>query len=192
MLRARHWPVPVPRIGQDFSWLKPALLEQLDNPYGEIPTSKFSKICLIRAETHWRLHFRWDGVRVVGITPTGRATVMALHMSRPLALVIRGGGSATARSAVAQGLYVFNAGQTARRALRFGLCQSVARSGQKSLAQPRVCMCLAPGMLCPEGAVGRSPGLKPVSTLGCVLKPLRGGPLGHLADAKHIPGFTLG
>ena len=37
----------------------------------------------------WRLHFRWDGVRVVGITPTGRATVMALHMNRPLALTIR-------------------------------------------------------------------------------------------------------
>jgi hypothetical protein len=37
----------------------------------------------------WRLHFRWDGVRVVGITPTGRATVMALHMNRPLALAIR-------------------------------------------------------------------------------------------------------
>jgi hypothetical protein len=37
----------------------------------------------------WRLHFRWDGVRVVGITPTGRTTVMALHMNRPLALVIR-------------------------------------------------------------------------------------------------------
>ena len=37
----------------------------------------------------WRLHFRWDGVRVVGTTPTGRATVMALHMNRPLALVIR-------------------------------------------------------------------------------------------------------
>ena len=35
------------------------------------------------------LHFRWDGVRVVGITPTGRATVMALHMNRPLALAIR-------------------------------------------------------------------------------------------------------
>jgi hypothetical protein len=32
----------------------------------------------------WRLHFRWDGVRVVGITPTGRATVMALHMNRPV------------------------------------------------------------------------------------------------------------
>ena len=37
----------------------------------------------------WRLHFRWDGVRVVGITLTGRATVMALHMNRPLALAIR-------------------------------------------------------------------------------------------------------
>ena len=37
----------------------------------------------------WRLHFRWDGVRVVGITPTGCATVMALHMNRPLALAIR-------------------------------------------------------------------------------------------------------
>ena len=37
----------------------------------------------------WQLHFRWDGVRVVGITPTGRTTVMALHMNRPLALVIR-------------------------------------------------------------------------------------------------------
>jgi hypothetical protein len=37
----------------------------------------------------WRLHFRWDGVRVVGLTPTGRATVVALCMNRPLALAIR-------------------------------------------------------------------------------------------------------
>jgi hypothetical protein len=37
----------------------------------------------------WRAHFRWDGVSVVGITPTGRATVAALSMNRPLALVIR-------------------------------------------------------------------------------------------------------
>jgi hypothetical protein len=37
----------------------------------------------------WRAHFRWDGVLVVGITPTGRATVMALHMNRPLVLAIR-------------------------------------------------------------------------------------------------------
>jgi hypothetical protein len=37
----------------------------------------------------WRMHFRWDGVRVVGVTPTGRATVVALGMNRPLALAIR-------------------------------------------------------------------------------------------------------
>src|ERR1700757_2229553 len=33
----------------------------------------------------WRLHFRWDGGRVGGITPTGRAPVRPLHMTRPLA-----------------------------------------------------------------------------------------------------------
>ena len=37
----------------------------------------------------WRLHFRWNGALVVGLTPTGRATVAALSMNRPLALAIR-------------------------------------------------------------------------------------------------------
>jgi hypothetical protein len=37
----------------------------------------------------WRDHFRWTGVRVLGLTPTGRATVSALRMNRPLILAIR-------------------------------------------------------------------------------------------------------
>ncbi|MCO5053022.1 MAG: HNH endonuclease [Verrucomicrobiae bacterium] len=37
----------------------------------------------------WRLHFRWDGVRVVGISPTGRATVAALNLNRDVAQAIR-------------------------------------------------------------------------------------------------------
>jgi hypothetical protein len=37
----------------------------------------------------WRALFRWEGMRVVGITPTGRATVVALSMNRSLALAIR-------------------------------------------------------------------------------------------------------
>jgi hypothetical protein len=37
----------------------------------------------------WGRHFRWDGVRILGLTPTGRATVAALSMNRPLALAIR-------------------------------------------------------------------------------------------------------
>ena len=37
----------------------------------------------------WQTHFRWEGVWVMGLTPTGRATVAALNMNRPLALAIR-------------------------------------------------------------------------------------------------------
>lgn len=37
----------------------------------------------------WARHFRWNGVRVVGITATGRATVAALLFNRPLILSIR-------------------------------------------------------------------------------------------------------
>ncbi len=37
----------------------------------------------------WGGHFRWDGVRVQGLSPTGRATVAALKMNRPLILAIR-------------------------------------------------------------------------------------------------------
>lgn len=37
----------------------------------------------------WAEHFRFDGVDVVGLSPTGRATVEALQMNRPLILAIR-------------------------------------------------------------------------------------------------------
>jgi hypothetical protein len=37
----------------------------------------------------WPAHFRWEGVRVVPLTPTGRATVAALALNRPLILAIR-------------------------------------------------------------------------------------------------------
>ncbi len=32
----------------------------------------------------WADHFRWEGERVVPLTPTGRATAAALAMNRPL------------------------------------------------------------------------------------------------------------
>jgi hypothetical protein len=41
-----------------------------------------------RAE-RWTDHFRWDGAVVVPLTPTGRATVAALALNRPLAVAIR-------------------------------------------------------------------------------------------------------
>ena len=37
----------------------------------------------------WNSHFLWDGVRVVGTSASGRATVAALQMNRPLVLSIR-------------------------------------------------------------------------------------------------------
>lgn len=37
----------------------------------------------------WNEHFRWDGVYLVGLTTTGRATVEALNMNRALILAIR-------------------------------------------------------------------------------------------------------
>jgi hypothetical protein len=37
----------------------------------------------------WSGHFRWEGVSVVGLTPSGRATVLALDMNRAIILAIR-------------------------------------------------------------------------------------------------------
>jgi hypothetical protein len=37
----------------------------------------------------WSDHFRWDRERMVPLTPTGRATVAAMAMNRPLILAIR-------------------------------------------------------------------------------------------------------
>ena len=37
----------------------------------------------------WATHFRWDAERVLPLTPTGRATVAALAMNRPLIVAIR-------------------------------------------------------------------------------------------------------
>ena len=37
----------------------------------------------------WTEHFRWDGEKIWPLTPTGRATVAALAMNRPLILAIR-------------------------------------------------------------------------------------------------------
>ena len=37
----------------------------------------------------WFEHFRWDGITAIGLTPTGRATVLALKINRPLGLAIR-------------------------------------------------------------------------------------------------------
>jgi hypothetical protein len=54
----------------------------------------------------WREHFRWEGVRIVGRTLNGRATVEALKMNRPLALAIRREEAAHGRHPPPQGLTI--------------------------------------------------------------------------------------
>lgn len=64
--------------------LRKAARQSAVDPATGVETNLFNP----RAD-HWAEHFRWDGVRVVGLTPTGRATVEALKMNRLLILVIR-------------------------------------------------------------------------------------------------------
>ena len=40
-------------------------------------------------QDRWKVHFRWDGVKVVGLTQTGRATIDALSLNRLSILRIR-------------------------------------------------------------------------------------------------------
>jgi hypothetical protein len=40
-------------------------------------------------QQQWKEHFIWDGVRVVGLTATGRTTLQALDFNRPTMLAIR-------------------------------------------------------------------------------------------------------
>ena len=40
-------------------------------------------------QQRWMEHFIWDGVRVVGLTATGRTTLQALDLNRPTMLAIR-------------------------------------------------------------------------------------------------------
>lgn len=37
----------------------------------------------------WKQHFQWRGVELVGLTASGRATIMALKVNRPSMVVIR-------------------------------------------------------------------------------------------------------
>jgi len=37
----------------------------------------------------WTEHFRWEGERIVALTPTGRATAAALALNRPMIIAIR-------------------------------------------------------------------------------------------------------
>ncbi len=63
--------------------------EKVGSPNGSDPDSG-QEVPLFNPRTQlWTEHFRWDGEQVVALTSTGRATVSALALNRPMILVIR-------------------------------------------------------------------------------------------------------
>lgn len=40
-------------------------------------------------QQRWNFHFAWQDVEVIGLTATGRATIEALNLNRPMMLAIR-------------------------------------------------------------------------------------------------------
>jgi hypothetical protein len=54
----------------------------------DLETSKIVSIFHPRQQV-WKEHFAWNGVQVMGLTATGRATVQALDLNRSTMLVIR-------------------------------------------------------------------------------------------------------
>ena len=85
---AGKWPKPAPL--SKLSCL-PAISQRWRGARQQAPDPKTGQeVPIFRPRREvWGRHFRRDGVRVLGLTPTGRATVAALSMNRPLALAIR-------------------------------------------------------------------------------------------------------
>ncbi|MBE2234826.1 MAG: HNH endonuclease [Anaerolinea sp.] len=55
------------------------------------PETKQSVTLFNARRQSWREHFRWsdDGTLIIGVTPTGRATVATLQLNRPLLVKAR-------------------------------------------------------------------------------------------------------
>lgn len=54
----------------------------------DVETGEAATIFNPRQQT-WKEHFVWQGAQVVGLTATGRATVQALDLNRPMMIAIR-------------------------------------------------------------------------------------------------------
>ncbi|NBP81136.1 HNH endonuclease [bacterium] len=64
--------------------LRKGARHQANDPLTDQPVSLFNP----RTQA-WDDHFRWQGFVVAGLTATGRATIAALAMNRPLIVAIR-------------------------------------------------------------------------------------------------------
>jgi hypothetical protein len=89
--------IPLARGGQDDEWnlwLSCPICNghKSDKTIAEDPETGRSVALFNPRLQKWSEHFRWsdDGIRIIGLTPVGRATVAALHLSDdPDALEVR-------------------------------------------------------------------------------------------------------
>jgi 5-methylcytosine-specific restriction endonuclease McrA len=64
-------------------------LRKAAKTHGRDPQSKELIPLFNPRQQRWSDHFRWAGSKLIGLTPTGRATIMALGMNRPAVVAIR-------------------------------------------------------------------------------------------------------
>jgi len=65
-------------------------LKKAARTHGRDPDSKELVPLYHPRQDRWSNHFRWTrGCRLIGRTPTGRATILALGMNRPAVIAIR-------------------------------------------------------------------------------------------------------
>jgi hypothetical protein len=72
-------------------------LHKADHRSGRDPETGRSIPLFHPRRQRWANHFEWQGVRAVGLTPTGRATIATLRMNRPSILIIRAEEAARGR-----------------------------------------------------------------------------------------------
>lgn len=74
----------------NFAWACPGCnLRKSDRTHVPDPMSDSVAPLFNPREQEWGDHFGWDGTRLIGKTPTGRATVAALDLNHPRRLRIR-------------------------------------------------------------------------------------------------------
>jgi len=75
---------------ENLAWACPSCNLRKANRLASVDTETNTLVSLFHPRIdHWPTHFRWDGYRLVGQTPIGRATVAALDLNHSRRIQIR-------------------------------------------------------------------------------------------------------
>jgi len=79
-----------PTESSNLAWACPTCnLRKSDRTHAADPETMQQASLFQPRQDVWKDHFAWNGYRVIGLTPTGRATVDALDLNAPRRLLIR-------------------------------------------------------------------------------------------------------